>query len=197
MHDFYDEQFESHKPKTFNLSWGLVVIALLLLATLLFGCHPTRITSAHFDALKSKCDLSKHTEDAAIPPKWCATNYPAKERVKTNTVYKPGKVITKHDSVTVDCDSAVKYSVKYVRVACPPSVTIHDTIIVSDTIWQIDGAAIVASEKERDDYRVKSEQNERSLKSWRKWAYGLGLFSFALIALLIFLGYQAAKSYKR
>lgn len=201
MQDFY-EDYDSQpvqpqlKPDKWVSLWVmLVIISLMLLIGFLSGCSRPTIGQM-MDKAKYKADMSKVVEDKVIPAQKCATWFPTKEKIKTVTQYKQGKPIIKHDSVLVNCDSAIKLQTKYVRVKCPPSITIHDTIHTSDTIWSIDGAKIGELEILLTDMRAKANEAQDSSDMWRKWAYGLGIAWFVLIACILLYRW-IAKGYKK
>lgn len=105
--------------------------------------------------------------------KYCATNYPIKESVVTNTVYKEGEpVLVKGETeyITVDCDSVVKSAPSdkskptIVRIPVPVYVRV-DTFSTNTTKTQEDSAKLAvlqgANDKHKEEICDLRDKNDK------------------------------------
>jgi hypothetical protein len=158
-------------------------MALLIMAGL-FSCK----TPAERIALQ----FTKHSIDAK---RKCIEMYPPKETITTTIQYLPGFPILTPGPV-INCDS-LKPNANGLKVfECPPSKTIHDTVIIDSTKTLYDTKQIDVLKADLDNYRANyeiykqlDEQNQKRIEKLErnlvKWKALLGIF--ALVAgLLIF-----------
>lgn len=85
------------------------------------------------------------------------------EKVPPDTIFKSGEVITKTDTTFIKGDSVAcppvvneKGETVYVKVKCPDSKIIHDSIFKTDTIIKVNTALV-------DYYRFQNDSLNRAL----------------------------------
>ncbi len=167
----------------------LFLVLLIVASMFIIGSLQSCKTVAK--QVKKACKtLNENPKDGA---KYCSTAFPVKEKVTTKTVYKPGATVKLPgmvEYVTVDCDSAVKFKTKIVRVAVNVPVYIQvDTQSIEATIERENVAALAAKDMQYDSlgvqYRALSSEGDKvtaNRNKWRKWALYEGGGIFLIIA---------------
>lgn len=168
----------------------------LLLATLLLllcGCYTGRkATSQSTKAYTRYPDIV-----AELYAKW----FPIKEKVKERIVYKEGATVYRYDTVTIDCDSALKAQQKdgkpktnYVRVPCPPCDESKDTVEHYKEVTQESTAALQDEQGKREKVEKKlGDANEKIARLEEKCDSKDKIIGNQRWLIIILLSYMALK----
>lgn len=125
---------------------------------------------------------------------YCIANFKGKDSTWVETKYLPGKTDTfVSEPITVNCDSAIKNSVSYITVKCPPSTHTTDTLDNSQ-YHQFDSPGTLAElEKLKESeaalkietVSIKTENSKLKLFK-TKVLVGFGILALLFIISLIF-----------
>ena len=133
--------------------------------------------------------------------KQCERRFPVTENIHESVKYSEGKTDTLMQSVTIDCDSVIKYShdtvhsSHIVKAPCPPSLYRVDTFSNTITIVRKDSAGNFLTQSELTKLRQRTadqaDKISRQARIIRKFTIGLVLAGLLGIVVLVL------KSYKR
>jgi hypothetical protein len=116
----------------------------------------------------------------------CGKRYPPIDSIWEKETFIQGETMIVTDTVTVDCDSAVKTFVRYVKVPFGSKVRV-DTMVVTKFERQVNTAAINAITRKYNDLTVTHGKDKQSRNIWMWIAIGLGAAWVLYIAKKLFL----------
>jgi hypothetical protein len=159
-----------------QLTWVSVAITFSLL--LLSGCMTANKATRQIANISRKQPIILADE--------CGKRYPPTDSIWEKETFIQGETMVVTDTVTVDCDSAVKTLVRYVKVPFGSKVRI-DTMIVTKFERQVNTAAIEAVTRKYNDLTVQRTKDRQARNIWMWIAIGLGAAWLLFIAKKLFL----------
>lgn len=120
----------------------------------------------------------------------CANRYKGIDSVRELIEYLPGSLIIEHDTISVDCDSAIKTKTKIVRVPYYTTIRKVDTIVKDKITYQSNKANEGRLIRERDSvsYIITIQQHDldKSKKRLKFFYIASAIFIIGLIVILYF-----------